>query len=356
MQSSNYPTPIPLPFAENAGAGYKTTVPQASQIGVTPGAASYNDGFPPLTMTAKTAGGIPPRGQDINGVLNAITRAVRWSGAGGHYPYNSTFSSDSNVLGYPVGAKVLSADGTAYWVNQTENNTTNPDSGGAGWYPSESFAFASVTLTNSNVTLTPAQYNKEVIILSGAMTTNLNLIFPAISNRWTVVNKCTGAYNVTCKTASGSGVAIYSGNAGGSQDIYCDRANILYFMGNQSLPMLVGNATTPQHAVALGQFSGVLSVNGYMKIPLMVGGVLKTGILQWLAGQTNSSGRLYGTWPIPFPNALLAEIPTCAGAGATGISNATAATSGSGANASFYDVWADTAINGAGVTVFGIGY
>jgi len=253
VQSSNYPSQITLPFANNAGIGYINTIPTASQIGVTAGAASYNDGFPPLTMIPKASGGTPPFGQDMNGVLNAITKAMRWNQAGGAYPYNSTFASDSNVSGYPVGAKVLSSTGTNFWLNTVENNTSNPDSGGAGWVSVDAMTIAAITLTSSNVTLTADQAGKEIIILSGVMTTNLNLIFPATVNKWLVVNNCTGAYTVTLKTASGTGTTIYSGGSGSCQIIYSNGVNIYAVAGNYALPWLIAPATSPEHAIRVSQ-------------------------------------------------------------------------------------------------------
>lgn len=128
MQASNAPTKSPVPFADS---GSKNTIPVASQIGVTPGLASFTDGFPPLTMTPLSAGGIPPRGQDFNGILNFLSSATRWGQAGGGYLYDATFSAA--VGGYPRGAQLLRANFAGYWLNTVENNTTNPDTGGAGW-------------------------------------------------------------------------------------------------------------------------------------------------------------------------------------------------------------------------------
>src|SRR5574340_119594 len=98
MLASNIPSKIQLPFASS---GTKNTIPVPSQIGITPGAASYTDGFPPLTFTALTAGGIPPDGADVNGVLNAITAIKQWQSAGGHFKYDSAFSTA--IGGYPAG-------------------------------------------------------------------------------------------------------------------------------------------------------------------------------------------------------------------------------------------------------------
>ncbi|WP_277963913.1 glycine-rich domain-containing protein [Pseudomonas sp. RIT-To-2] len=128
MQTSGLPTRTPTPFANGGG---KNPIPVASQISVTPGAASYTDGFPPLTRTPISAGGVPPFGLDFNGILNAITTAVRWSNAGGQYTYDTAFST--SVGGYPKGAMLARTGFDGFWVSSVENNTANPDTGGAGW-------------------------------------------------------------------------------------------------------------------------------------------------------------------------------------------------------------------------------
>ena len=58
MQSSNIPSKIPLPFAYSASGSYINTIPTASQIGIVNGKASLTDGFPPLTFSPISAGGV----------------------------------------------------------------------------------------------------------------------------------------------------------------------------------------------------------------------------------------------------------------------------------------------------------
>lgn len=131
MELSSIPTKFAIPFASAAGGGYIRPIPQASQIGITNGAASLNDGFPPLTFLPVGSGGTPPWGQDFNGLLKQMTQWTQWQNAGGLVPWDSTFSTE--IGGYPQGALVLgSADGTA-WLSTADNNTSNPNSGGANW-------------------------------------------------------------------------------------------------------------------------------------------------------------------------------------------------------------------------------
>ena len=235
MQLSNAPGKLLLPFA-NAGA--KNTIPTASQIGITPGAASLTDGFPPLTRTPLAAGGVPPSGLDMNGILYALSAALRWANAGGGYVYDGTFAADSNVGGYPKGARVLRSDGAGYWLNTIDGNTVDPESVTvnaaqvAGWVPDLTNGIAAITMTSANVTLTPAQYGKPIVVLSGVLTANLNLIFPNLAGEWAVVNNCTGAFTVTAKTAAGTGAVVTPGQ---TQIIWGDGTNIASAIGDAGL-------------------------------------------------------------------------------------------------------------------------
>lgn len=185
MQASQTPTLVPLPFATN---GTKNTIPEASQIGITPGAASLNDGFPPLTFTPIAAGGVPPAGADFNGILNLITQSIRWKHAGGQFGYNSTFANDTNVGGYPRGALLLRSDQSGMWLNQTDSNATNPDTGGAGWVAafmsgavgqvrnltmSMTAASATATLTADEIVVGAALGGQKYVLGSFSKTINL---------------------------------------------------------------------------------------------------------------------------------------------------------------------------------------
>lgn len=121
---ASLPTQLLTLFAQN---GSKNTIPQSGTIADVN--ASYQLGFPPLTM--QPAGGTPPNGMDMNGILYAITQVLQMAQAGAFYPYNSSFATA--IGGYPLGARVLASDNKSLWINLLANNTSNPDAGGAGW-------------------------------------------------------------------------------------------------------------------------------------------------------------------------------------------------------------------------------
>lgn len=141
MELSQVPVQIVKAWAT---AGSKTNpIPVPSQVGITPGAASWTDGFPPLCDTPLISGGIPPSMQDTNGGLYQMSAIDLWMCAGGGFPYSSAFSSA--IGGYPKGARVLMASGNGYWVSTADNNVTDPDTGGAGWASDDSNAITTLT-------------------------------------------------------------------------------------------------------------------------------------------------------------------------------------------------------------------
>ena len=128
MQLSDIPSWSEKKFAEDATGLYVRSIPQTT---ADPAAASMSLGFPPQTFTDEGAGGTPPDGRDFNGILNFLAAWAQWVGMGGPVPYNSGVSTAG---GYPKGARVQSAaNPPRIWLNTVDNNTTNPDTGGAGW-------------------------------------------------------------------------------------------------------------------------------------------------------------------------------------------------------------------------------
>ena len=131
MLQANIPPKFPLVWGAFAGNAYIRNIPTASQIGIQAGAASLTDGFPPLTCIPEAEGGIPPFGQDMNGILKQATQWCQWVQAGGPVFYDSSFSA--SIGGYPKGTVLASATFGYQWLNTTDANTTDPDTGGAGW-------------------------------------------------------------------------------------------------------------------------------------------------------------------------------------------------------------------------------
>ena len=125
MKSTDIPVKFNTPFAASAAAGNITAPVPATSTG---NRAGLDLGFPPGTMMA---GGFP-YGQDFNGVLNQSTGWDRWLAAGAPVTYDSAFQTA--IGGYPQSALVQSVTRPGFfWLSVVDNNTTNPDTGGAGW-------------------------------------------------------------------------------------------------------------------------------------------------------------------------------------------------------------------------------
>ena len=225
MQDSNIPTKFPIPFANSAGSGFIRPIPQASQIGIQNGAASLTDGFPPNCFAPIAGGGSWPFGQDFNGLLKQVTQWLQWMQAGGPIQWDSTFSAA--IGGYPSGAVVASAATAGlFWRSTADNNTTNPDTGGAGWVPF--FPGPQIqTFTTSGSFVVPAGITQvEVTTIGGG-------------------------------GAGGGGSSTLPGGGGGSSGVGV--AIITGLTPGASIPIVVGSGGAPASAGDTGGNGGTSS-------------------------------------------------------------------------------------------------
>jgi len=139
------PTQISVPFSSN---GVKNTIPETATGS---NLASMQEGFPVITMTDVDQGGMPPQGQDMNGILFDVTTAIQYQQAGGLFPYDATFAQA--IDGYPLGALLTAADGSCLYQNTVSGNVSDPDNGGQGW----SQILSSASITGKQDKLTPVQ-------------------------------------------------------------------------------------------------------------------------------------------------------------------------------------------------------
>lgn len=106
-------------------------LPATSQVGITNGAASLSDGFPGITMTDPTTGGVPPFGVDFNGIFYLLSACICALEAGQFPTYSATLATAMN--GYALGALLAKADGSGFWLNLLSGNESDPDTGGSNW-------------------------------------------------------------------------------------------------------------------------------------------------------------------------------------------------------------------------------
>lgn len=220
MLATSVPARFGIPWGNSAGGAYIRAIPQASQIGITAGAASLTDGFPPLNFTQIGAGGVPPFGQDFNGILNQITKWDQWVAAGGPIPFDAAFAA--SIGGYPKGA-ILSAGtgGTTgqFWLNSIDGNTSNPDTGGANWLAQ--FFIANLTGITG---LVPGTYTrlKGQVDAFGRLLTAFSGAQPTYQKFTTgsgVYTPSVGTVRARVRMAGGGGGANAIGGAGGTTSL-----------------------------------------------------------------------------------------------------------------------------------------
>lgn len=221
------PPEITEAFGINADAGTITLpIPLTS---ATPGAATFDKGFKAVNMQPIAAGGIPPFGQDVNGILYMVSAHAAYAQAGQPYLWSATVAAA--LGGYKKGTILGMADGSGAWVNMVDGNATNPDNDGtaANWQPFETRGTATVDISAGNTTVPLSKARREVIILTGALTGNRFVTFPGwAGQRWLVINNTTGAF-VTFVQSVGqvmSDPSIPQGGPTAPTSIWCDGANL----------------------------------------------------------------------------------------------------------------------------------
>lgn len=248
MDNTSLPAKFPLYWANNAGASFVRNIPVNSQIGISTGAASLADGFPPVTFTPIASGGVPPDGRDFNGILRQVTQALRWAQAGGMYTYDSSFSS--TVGGYPKGAMLRSAvlNGRV-WMSTVDNNTTDPDSqSAANWVPQPGTPRAGDPVPSFNTTPPPNTVPADGRFVGNALsnaTSRANAdTYWLFVNLW---NNCS-----YCIMRNSSGVQVFARGPNANSDW---NANNSLQVPEMTGATLVGSATIG--SISTSNLSGV---------------------------------------------------------------------------------------------------
>lgn len=336
-----------VPFGN---AGDKAAIPTAAQ---SDGSVSMTTGYGPDYARQL---GVDPLAKDItresfNQALYDATSSIQALQAGQTLAFNAGFAAA--IGGYSKGALVARTDGNGYWRSSVDANSTDPAAGNPStWYPVGVTGSKTTALTNASVTLTDAA--TPLLIFTGALTANVNVILPAswVGYTWTVNNLCTGSFTLTIKTAAGAGVVVGNGTTG---TVTSDGTNIVAAGGVQATETVAGIArvatqteanngvldnifVTPlklanyiaqrivqatetvfgiakvatQALVNAGTddltfvtpkklrngFSVSLGANGWVALPSWLGGV----IFQWGTTTANTSGGPIVTFPMAFPN------------------------------------------------------
>lgn len=122
------PKLLKTPFAIDAAEGFRTDIQEST--GAAPNSATYQVGFPPVTMQSIASNGMPPKGSDLNGVLYDITDNLVFLTQGGGYGFDSAYAT--SIGGYPLNARLRLTNGDI--VKSTiDGNTNDPNVDMTGW-------------------------------------------------------------------------------------------------------------------------------------------------------------------------------------------------------------------------------
>lgn len=280
MQSTDQPEKIIVPFANE---GNRRDIPIDSQIGIVDGRASFTDGFPPKTFIPVVAGGVPPAGSDFNGLFHQITDIQRWLCSGAMFTYDADFADA--IGGYPKGSRIISTDGITVWINQADNNITDPDGGSSANWTSDKKSG-----TYSNLDFITSATERAAILAGTSTTDHTVLVQRAIDAAGTSNMEWLGTVNcrqlfsakaVNWKGVGGAKViqipAVYTGPNACHIELSGPQPNVegIEFNGNQ-FAMVSGQGTD---GVRITQPSATLR---YVKIRAYNG-----------VGYTNSSTGMF---------------------------------------------------------------
>lgn len=120
---------LTIPFARDAEPSRVNEIPDAPDP-IETQRASWEIGFPPVTMTRISAGGKPPEGPDFNGLFREITQHIVHQNKGGMYKFSPEVVAAG---GYPKDSVLQSSNGIDLWISLIDGNINNPDVNNAGW-------------------------------------------------------------------------------------------------------------------------------------------------------------------------------------------------------------------------------
>lgn len=328
MQESDVPASFVTRWAQDAGGAYTHAIPTTSQIGIQDGAASLPTGFPPLTFLSEAAGGVPPFGIDMNGILAMLSGWSQWCEAGVLAKYDSTFSTA--IGGYPKNALLSSTALGTLWLSTVDDNTADPDAGATpDWFNVGRGRLLSVTVYD-----TPGVYTYAAV--PGAQRLRVRGCGGGGAGggtQATSAGQCAvgggggaGANGEVWIEGDGDGTTVnigaggtpVSGNAGGA-GVACSFGAYLALPGGPG--GFAGIAASPPFFNAGGPGADVATSSGASTTPILSGGMPGSGGLAFTTGNAASGqGGSCGDWGaggIPSADAA-GSSGTGAGAGGSG--------------------------------------
>ena len=122
------PYMVKIPFCNT---GNKNAIQITRQSGQDPEDATYNEGFPPETMTNQDAGGLPPKGLDFNGIFYELSSSIAHYCRGDRIQYDSAYAAA--IGGYAKGWVIASNDYQKDYISLVDNNLADPNGTNTTW-------------------------------------------------------------------------------------------------------------------------------------------------------------------------------------------------------------------------------
>ena len=224
-------------------------------------AALAGAGLSAITNTLNQA--ITVYGLSSNFTLGASQRAqmINWTAATGTLAITAAATLGSNWFCYirNSGTSTITIDPNASELingNATLSMAVGQSAmvicDGTGFYTvgfgstsSSSFDYTSINVAGAgDYTLSGVQLNRISYNLTGVLTGNRNIIVPTSIQQYWITNATTGAFTLTVKTASGTGITVTQNQA---QILYCDGTNVVQGQtasGGLATPVSVANGGT----------------------------------------------------------------------------------------------------------------
>lgn len=147
-------------------------------------------------------------------------------------PAGSDQINGLSTLSFQIGdSAIIASSGTAYYTIGFGRNAVF------------AFDYTSIAVPGSgDYTLTGSELNRIAYNFTGVLTGNRDIIVPATVQQYWVSNSTTGSFDLTVKTAAGTGVVV----AQGARTImYCDGTNVvLADTGGVATPISIANGGT----------------------------------------------------------------------------------------------------------------
>lgn len=198
-------------------------------------------------------------------------------------PGGESVDGGSSVIYNPGDSSLIICDGSNFFTI------------GYGRAPEFIFDYVAISLTGqtSPYVLSGAELNRITYNFSGTLTANMEVIVPDTIQQYWIANTTTGAYTLTVKTASGSGIAIASG---ARTILYCDGVDVYPAeSGGLSFPIAVSQGGTGATTASAARANlGATSIGSSL----------------FTAGSANDVWSALGTTPVAAGGTGTSTVPT----------------------------------------------